>query len=82
MSSVQPTNEFLGLMYQIIPCQYFYVLLTIPFIVMYMFWWYLPEVLEQRRKNKELRAKLKMVNKYYRKYKREYIDEIIDEKRY
>jgi uncharacterized membrane protein YwaF len=82
MASVQPTNELLGFLYQLIPYQYFYGLLVFPLVLIYMFWWYLPEILEQRRENKTLRAKLKTINKYYREYKKEYIDEILEEKKY
>ena len=80
MSSAIPTNDFLKFLYSFFYVPHWYMILAIPFLLFYMFWWYLPEILEERKKNAPLRRRLKAINKYYREYKKEYIDEIIEEK--
>jgi hypothetical protein len=52
----------------------------IPAAIVYLFWWYLPEILDHRRKTKRLKQKLKVIDRYYDEYEDEYIDEIIEEK--
>ena len=54
--------------------------LIIPAFMLYLSWWYLPEMLDHRRKTKGLRRKLKAIEEYYDEYEEEYIDEIIEEK--
>ena len=78
--SVVPTNEFLNFFYLLIPSPYWYMFLTLPIIFLYVVWWYLPEMLDDRRRQKYLRMKLKAVDEYYDEYYDEYVDEIIEEK--
>lgn len=78
--SVTPTNPLLNFFYLLIPSPYWYMILTVPFILLYLFWWYLPEMLEARRKSKRVREKMRLINKYYDEYLDEYVDEIIEEK--
>ena len=62
------------------PFDYWYMYLVLPIFIAYLGWWYLPEMLDRRRKTKRLRQKLKEVDEYYDEYEDEYIDEIIEEK--
>ena len=80
MFSVTPNNPLLNLFYLIIPSSYWYMFLAIPVIIIYLGWWYLPELLDYRRKTKRLREKLKAVDEYYEEYEEEYIEEIIEDK--
>ncbi len=80
MFSVTPNNPVLNLFWSIIPYEYWYMFLAIPVIVIYLAWWYLPELLEAYRAGKGLRAKKHAINEYYDEYKEEYIEEIIDKK--
>ena len=73
-------NELFALFRTLVPLDYWYMYLIIPFFVFYLSWWYLPEILDHRRKTKRLRQRLKVVDKYYDEYEDEYIDEIIEEK--
>ena len=56
------------------------MVLTLPAVALYIVYWYLPEILDDRRRRKPLRKKLKDIDEYYEEYENEYIDEIIDEK--
>ena len=56
------------------------MVLALPLVAAYMVFWYLPEILDERRKNRILRGKLKDIDRYYDEYEEEYIDDIIDEK--
>ena len=80
MSSAAPTNGFLEFIYSIFYVPHWYMIFTIPFLLFYLFWWYLPEILDDRRKNRALKHKLKAVDEYYEEYEEEYIEEIIEEK--
>ena len=80
MSSAYPTNNFLGFIYSFFYVPHWYMLLVIPFVLFYLFWWYIPEILDDVRKKKGLKYKLKAVEEYYDEYEEEYIEEIIDEK--
>lgn len=79
-SSIAPTDKILSFFYAIVNSPYWYMFLTIPVFILYMVWWYLPELLDYRRRTAGLRRKLKAIDKYYDEYKEEYIDEIIEEK--
>ena len=79
--SISPAgNELLEFFRTIFPVDYWYVYLIIPVFYIYLTWWYLPEMLDNRRKTKRLKQKLKFIDKYYEEYEDEYIDEIIEEK--
>lgn len=80
MFSITPDNPLLNFFYLIIPSSYWYMFLVIPIIIIYLGWWYLPELLDYRRKTKSLRRKLKAIDEYYDEYEEEYIEEIIEEK--
>lgn len=78
MSTLEPTSSLLGFFYAIIPSTYWYMILALPLILLYIVYWYLPEILDQRRRRHPLRAKLKDIDKYYDELEEEYIDDIID----
>ena len=79
--SVSPeSNEIFAFFRTIFPFTYWYMYLIIPVFVLYLSWWYLPEMLDYRRKTKGLRRKLKAIEEYYDEYEEEYIEEIIEEK--
>ena len=72
-------NAFLAFFYTFVP-EYWYMFSMLPFFMFYLGWWYLPEILDHRRKRKRLKTKLKQIDDYYDEYEDEYIDEIIEEK--
>ena len=79
--SVNPEGiELLAFFRALIPMDYWYMYLTIPVFLIYLTWWYLPEILDYIRKTKRLRRKLRSIDKYYDEYEDEYIEEIIEEK--
>ncbi|MBR3845589.1 MAG: YwaF family protein [Clostridia bacterium] len=78
MFSITPNNPLLQLFWMVIPSSYWYMLLCIPVILLYLGWWYLPELLEYRKHRSIRRAKLKAIDKYYKEYEEEYIEEIIE----
>lgn len=79
--SVSPeSNEIFAFFRMILPFPYWYMYLIIPAFILYLGWWYLPELLDHRRKTKGLRKKLRAIDKYYDEYEEEYLDEIIEEK--
>ena len=81
MLSVQPVNNaFLAFLYSMFGVEHWYMLLALPFAALYMFFWYLPEYLDERKKNKNLKRKLKDLDEYFEEYEEEYIEEIIEEK--
>ena len=80
MSSAYPTNDFLRFIYSIFYVPHWYMLLIIPFLLLYLFWWYIPEILDERRKNRGLKYKLEALDEYYEEYEEEFIEEIIDKK--
>lgn len=80
MSTLAPTTSLLSFFNALIPLSYFYMLPAIPLLLIYLLYWYLPEILEERRKYKPLRKMYRDVDRYYEEYEEEYIDEIIDEK--
>ncbi|MBO5715353.1 MAG: YwaF family protein [Clostridia bacterium] len=81
MLSVQPVNNaLLAFLYSMFSVEHWYMLLAIPFAALYMFFWYLPEYLDERKKNKNLKRKLKDLDEYFEEYEEEYIEEIIEEK--
>lgn len=91
MFSLSPTNPFLKLIWGIwatitsifpfaIGPEYFYMILALPVILIYLGWWYLPELLDARRKRKIFKSKLDAVDEFYDEYEEEYIEEIIDRK--
>lgn len=73
-------NELFAFFRTIFPFDYWYMYLAIPILYVYLVWWYLPEMLDYRRKRKRLKQKLRYIDKYYEEYEDEYIDEIIEEK--
>ena len=79
MSSMAPSNSVLQLFWMIIPSEYWYMILIVPFILLYVGWWFLPEILEHTKHTKIRRAKIRAINEYYDEYEEEYIDEIIDD---
>lgn len=80
MFSVMPANPLLNLFYLIIPSPYWYMFLSVPIIIIYLGWWYLPDLLDYRRRTKGIRERLKAVDEYYEEYEEEYIEEIIEDK--
>lgn len=91
MFSLSPTNPFLKLIWGIwatitsifpfaIGPEYFYMILALPVVLIYLGWWYLPELLDARRKRKIFKSKLDAVDEFYDEYEEEYIEEIIDRK--
>lgn len=81
MLSVQPVNNaLLAFLYSMFSVEHWYMLLALPFATLYMFFWYLPEYLDDRKKNKNLKRKLKDLDEYFEEYEEEYIEEIIEEK--
>ena len=74
------SNSVLLFLRTILPFEYWYMYALIPAAIVYLFWWYLPEILDRRRKTKHLKQKLKVIDRYYDEYEDEYIDEIIEEK--
>ena len=80
MSTLRPTTDLLDFFYALIPSPYWYMILALPGIALYIVYWYLPEILEQRRKRKPLREKLDDIDEYYDAYEEEYIDKIINKK--
>ena len=82
MLSVQPVNNaLLAFLYSIFSVEHWYMLLVLPFAALYMFFWYLPEYLDEARKTRILRSKLEQLDEYFEEYEEEYIEEII-ERRY
>ncbi len=82
MFSVLPNNPLLEFFYAIIPSPYWYMFLAVPIILLYLSWWYFPELLDARKKRKHLKKKLKTVDKYYDEYEKEYTKEIIDKNKH
>ncbi len=80
MATLEPNSEILNFFYAIIPSSYWYMILVLPLMLVYIIYWYLPEILDERRRKKPFREKLKDIDEYYEEYEEEYIDEIIDEK--
>jgi uncharacterized membrane protein YwaF len=80
MFSITPNNPVLNLFWSIIPSSYWYMFLAIPVIIVYLAWWYLPELLEAYKSGKSLREKKRAIREYYDEYKEEYVEEIIDKK--
>lgn len=91
MFSLSPTNPFLEILWGIwatitsilpfaIGPEYFYMILALPVILIYLGWWYLPELLDARRRRKIFKSKLDAVDEFYDEYEEEYIEEIIDRK--
>lgn len=72
-------NSFLGFFYTFVS-EYWYMYCMIPVFFIYLVWWYLPEILDYRRKTKRMRMMLQDIDRYYEEYEDEYIDEIIEEK--
>ena len=80
MATLQPTTELLDFFYAIIPAEFWYMILALPALLLYILYWYLPEILDQRRRRKPLREKLDDIDEYYDEYEDEYTDEFIDKK--
>lgn len=78
MFSVLPSNPLLQFFYNIIPYQYWYMFLSVPIAILYLSWWYFPELLDARKRRKALKKKLRTVDKYYDEYEEEYTEEIIE----
>lgn len=76
---IESANPLYNIFHLIINCDYWYMFLLLPIILIYLGWWYLPELLDYRKETATLRKKLKVVDRYYKEYKEEYIDEIIDD---
>ena len=80
MSSLTPTNPVLDFCHVIFPHSFWYMAITLPVIIAFAIWWYIPELLEEYKVIKEQREKRKAIKRYYREYENEYIDEIIEKK--
>lgn len=91
MFSLSPTNPFLEILWGIwatitsifpfaIGPEYFYMFLAVPVILIYLGWWYLPELLDARRRKKIFKSKLDAVDEFYDEYGEEYTEEIINRK--
>ena len=80
MNTLAPNSSLLYFFYAFIPSAYWYMILSLPLLLVYLVYWYLPEILDQRRQGKPLKEKLNDIDAYYDEYEEEYIDEIIDEK--
>ena len=80
MSTLAPTNPVLDFCHVIFPHSFWYMAVTLPIIILYALWWYLPELLEEYKVIKERNEKRKAIKMYYRIYEKEYIDEIIEKK--
>lgn len=77
MSTLAPTTATLDFFYAIIPSAYWYMILALPLFLLYVLYWYLPEILDNRRRRRPLRKKLDDIDKYYDNLEDEYIDRII-----
>ena len=77
MSTLAPNSSLLRFFYALMPLPYWYMVLVLPLLLVYVLYWYLPEILDNRRKRHPLREKLKDINKYYKEYEEEYIDEFL-----
>lgn len=80
MSTLAPTSPLLRFLYTVMPADYWYMVLVLPIVLLYVLYWYLPEILDNRRSKHPLREKLRDIDKYYDEYAEEYIDDIIDKK--
>ena len=80
MSSLAPTSTILNFFYALIPSAFWYMIFVLPLILLYMLYWYLPEILEERKMKSSLREKLEDIDEYYEEYEEEYIDDMIDKK--
>jgi len=49
MYSITPENPLLALFWQVIPCQYWYMYMIVPILVIYLSLVYLPQILEARK---------------------------------
>jgi hypothetical protein len=79
MSSAEPRNSILSFIYQLIPVPFIYMALAAPLALFYLFWWYLPEILDQRRENKLRKEELKKSKTSNpSKTREEELNEIID----
>ena len=79
MSTNAPTSAILTFFYGVLPLSYWYMILVLPLFFLYVAYWFLPEILDDYRKNKALKNKLRNVDRYYDEYEEEYIEEILDE---
>ncbi len=77
LASLAPTNGLFNIFYLLIPSPFWYMVLCIPVLILYLGWWYFPELLEDRKRRKNLRKKLRAVDQYFDEYEEEYIEEII-----
>lgn len=80
MATLESNSSLLDFFYALIPSEFWYMVLALPLLFVYIVYWYLPEILDQRRRNKPLREKLHDIDRYYDAYEEEYIDEIIKKK--
>lgn len=80
MATLSPNSALFDFFYAIIPSEYWYMVLALPALSLYILYWYLPEILDQRRRKKPLREKIDDIDEYYEEYEEEYIDEIIKKK--
>ena len=80
MSTLEPTSSLLSFFYAIMPAPFWYMLLALPVLCLYVLYWYLPEILDERRRRRPLRTKLKDIDRYYEEYEEKYIEEILDKK--
>ena len=80
MCTLAPENALLSLFFALIPLPLWYMILAIPLLLLYLVYWYLPEILDERRRKRPIRKKIRDIDKFYEEYEEEYIEEIIDEK--
>ena len=80
MDTLAPGNALLSFFYALIPLPLWYMVLALPLLILYLLYWYLPELLDERRRKRPIRKKLRDIDKFYEEYEEEYIEEIIDKK--
>lgn len=80
MFSVEPNNPLLQLFWTIIPHSYWYMYLSVPVILLYLSWWYLPELLDALKRKKHLKRELKKIDDYYDEYEKQAMRDIKKDK--
>lgn len=73
----EAANPFLNILHLILPFDYWYMYLSIPIILIYLGWWYLPELLVALKHRRIAKKRMDAVDEYYDEYYEEYVEEII-----
>ena len=76
MFSITPTNPLLNLFWMIIPHSYWYMFLAIPVIIIYLGWWYLPELLDLNKKKQLQKKRAQSPNGHFEE-EEEYVGDIL-----